>query len=913
MRMLLSLIAVAATLLACGSATAADPVPVGHPDFYPSSERTIGWRGDRTGAFPGATPVTKWWEGTPVEGTITNWGGSVLRGKQWILADRKSKNIAWKVRMPGHSNSQPIVIGDRVITTAEPSSLVCVDIAIGKILWVRENNPFEIMGLPKKEVRHLTRYVERVDCVIALARSLVGNYTALKGPVEEKRDLWKQHLLWSDQVLLDMNRGPYAEHVQESLRKMDGLFSELEMLSPGDNPDTFGKRMVAPGGLAAPWIYQKYKFYPAAHWSGWCGWTFPTPVTDGEFICTDMGQGQVVCYDLNGDRVWARFLPRTDKRGVGTPGTVMGIANIGSPLLVGDTLLVTMPTLVDGNTHGLFALDKRTGKTLWTAPPEVPAGVPSVAHLSIPLPDGKVLDAVACVGGAKRGPDKDMGGKPNGYVVRLSDGKILETVDVYRGHNVSGGSRSDLVVGNRWYFNHGAGLNAYEFTAKNSDEIEMKLLWQEKIGRASWSCTGVAYGDYLYRFVKDRDIVRAADGTGISSMDIKGAHFTAKISYPSPILAGKYFIALATTGRRNRSANPVLSQVLELVAPGQTKLIAENNVLDGNPYATMPQYEKHIRGYKPGDILSRDGAAPTQFGYSSPFAEGNRFFVRSVSHLYCIGDPNEPYNWNPASRPERIAKGLKKPEEIPVRLQDNADTEPAEPPAWEKKVVAVKSSPAKLVKLVADDNRWTALAALDALAKQGDTRSDLVPKLAANGLGSDKDPRVVLRTTALLAEMPEPKRAADALIGVLDHKDIRCVVAAVDALQRMDNATTHRLVQQLLKRLKSAAGPSALPYVRAFGRLGKTFEHKGLLVEISGALSKVLGSKHSAKLQKEACWALAEYGKKAKFAVPALKTAAMSKDCPKAAKEALSKIAPGTSLNPMDMESDDALGLDDLL
>jgi len=74
-----------------------------------------------------------------------------------------------------------------------------------------------------------------------------------------------------------------------------------------------------------------------------------------------------------------------------------------------------------------------------------------------------------------------------------------------------------------------------------------------------------------------------------------------------------------------------------------------------------------------------------------------------------------------------------------------------------------------------------------------------------------------------------------------------------------------------------------------------------------------IGSKHSAKLQKEACWALAEYGKKAKFAVPALKTAAMSKDCPKAAKEALSKIAPGTSLNPMDMESDDALGLDDLL
>jgi hypothetical protein len=33
-------------------------------------------------------------------------------------------------------------------------------------------------------------------------------------------------------------------------------------------------------------------------------------------------------------------------------------------------------------------------------------------------------------------------------------------------------------------------------------------------------------------------------------------------------------------------------------------------------------------------------------------------FIRSVSHLYCIGDPNESYNWNPASRPRKISQTL---------------------------------------------------------------------------------------------------------------------------------------------------------------------------------------------------------------------------------------------------------------
>jgi len=34
---------------------------------------------------------------------------------------------------------------------------------------------------------------------------------------------------------------------------------------------------------------------------------------------------------------------------------------------------------------------------------------------------------------------------------------------------------------------------------------------------------------------------------------------------------------------------------------------------------------------------------------------GNRLFLRTVGHLYCLGDPSVPYNWNLKSRPANIA------------------------------------------------------------------------------------------------------------------------------------------------------------------------------------------------------------------------------------------------------------------
>ena len=82
------------TVTACAPALAADP--------------RIGFRGDGTGSFPDAQPPVTW---------------------------SATSNVLWKTPMPRRCNGSPIVVGDRVFTCSELSTLLCVSAADGKILW----------------------------------------------------------------------------------------------------------------------------------------------------------------------------------------------------------------------------------------------------------------------------------------------------------------------------------------------------------------------------------------------------------------------------------------------------------------------------------------------------------------------------------------------------------------------------------------------------------------------------------------------------------------------------------------------------------------------------------------------------------------------------------------------------------
>lgn len=106
---------------ACATAWAAD-APLGSPDFRPTPQRPFGWRGDGSGRFPAATPVTEW---------------------------SATKNVRWATTV-GRGFSSPIVTDKLVIVTSEPGLLTCLDRADGKVRWQVQVKPADLADEPSR-------------------------------------------------------------------------------------------------------------------------------------------------------------------------------------------------------------------------------------------------------------------------------------------------------------------------------------------------------------------------------------------------------------------------------------------------------------------------------------------------------------------------------------------------------------------------------------------------------------------------------------------------------------------------------------------------------------------------------------------------------------------------------------------
>jgi hypothetical protein len=77
------------------------PVPnYGAAKPVPPPQRSIGFRGDGSGVFADAKPPTE-------------------------FDAQTGKNLRWKVALPNHSNSSPIVVGDKVFVVCAASAGSC--------------------------------------------------------------------------------------------------------------------------------------------------------------------------------------------------------------------------------------------------------------------------------------------------------------------------------------------------------------------------------------------------------------------------------------------------------------------------------------------------------------------------------------------------------------------------------------------------------------------------------------------------------------------------------------------------------------------------------------------------------------------------------------------------------------------
>ena len=166
-----------ATIVLCAAAAArADrppaDLPVGHEAFRASPDRPLGWRGDGTGRYPGAEPVTAW----DVE---------------------KGINVLWRVRLREFSCSTPVVAGDRVLTTVEPRTLLCLDKMTGKLLWMTD-------GSSERPIRDVERLREvlagpasqpttaKADLPWSRRKLGYGQYSgsSMPTPVTDGRSVW---------------------------------------------------------------------------------------------------------------------------------------------------------------------------------------------------------------------------------------------------------------------------------------------------------------------------------------------------------------------------------------------------------------------------------------------------------------------------------------------------------------------------------------------------------------------------------------------------------------------------------------------------------------------------------------------------------------------------------------------------
>jgi len=636
---------------------AAGEVPMGAADYFPSPDRPIGWRGDGTGAYPGVRAVASFHDGPPtrVETRIRDTWNEPKTRKMPDVEDGPAKNIVWRTRLPAWAHSQPIIVGDRAFTVAEPHSLICVDMHSGEVLWDRRNSPFKFMGMGEKEVAALEDYIARVYVARVPIAARTGNYRRLPshspGPwkAEYLEPVLAECALAERELRELVAENPLGSKAEPALEEFLAAVEKVEALAPGDKSTKLGKELVGPFYRAVDWIEKEHGVPCLYGWDGYIGWTFATPCSDGEKVYASMGQGQVVAYDLEGNGAWGVRIPNLGKGGEplsGRRGPRVRAKHVPSPRLAGDVLIAQAP-------DQLVGLDTANGRLLWADPKiSVGGGYKVASHLTLKLASGRWIVVTTA-----------------GKALDAKTGEVL--VDFGLGAYGSEGAGASIVGADGVAYlvaspaQRKSALVAIRF-AEGADGVSAEKLWEVESPPSGQ--TPVLFGDHLYRFTarrrEDKDVFAIADGSAVGRIN-PGTHGT------SPSLFGDRFYTYDAGGTRERldKRNVVPIEVVELAGPAQAGKVHGDNHLD----ESAPPPDRRIEEHAP-DIYERiaanpeplewgkkkwaaawwgnDGGVPTGFGVGGFCGTGNRVVLRTVSSLVCIGDPSQDYTWKPESRGE---------------------------------------------------------------------------------------------------------------------------------------------------------------------------------------------------------------------------------------------------------------------
>jgi len=230
------------------------------------------------------------------------------------------------------------------------------------------------------------------------------------------------------------------------------------------------------------------------------GYSTSTPVSDGQRVYMVFGNGVVVCYDMEGNRQWAKLVDK--------PTHEWG--HSASPVLVEGKLVVFITKL--------FGLDVADGKVLWQAPAAFAWGTPIAARV------GKTAVVVT----------------PGGEIVRAADGAVLAKGIAALEYNSP--ILSDGVV----YFIAGKSV-AMKLPAEAADKLTPEILWQAPLKSDRYYASPVIHDGLIYAITQNNNfsVLDAKNGKPVyeKKLDLGDGDI-----FPSITLAGNCLLVSHSNG-----------------------------------------------------------------------------------------------------------------------------------------------------------------------------------------------------------------------------------------------------------------------------------------------------------------------------------------------------------------------------
>jgi outer membrane protein assembly factor BamB len=566
-------------------------------------EQYIGYWYDGSGVIPGCDLVSEW-----------NETEFTKDGRHEKPVGKKHVNIVYKVPHYNWCNGGMIIVNGKLFTMSDRggygfyadraadfvgAELFCIDPATGKELWKRDLDHWDLLPNPEGIRKTILEY-NKLEAKIYGAYAPLGSAMRSRGKVKLTPERYLELAKPLRDLIPDLpaTLGDIKGHIIDSRGYEQLHFYGKVMPKYFPKMAEMRKKILKMGYLMDPW---------GGKWDP-LGISMMTPVSDGKNIYVSTAYGAVFCYDLDGNLRWKRWFGGGMDRAPAIP----------SPILVDGMLIVTThpPDAKKPNRGAVrMALDKTNGKVIWTARH---SGSYQTGPTALRLH----------VGGEASKPMTVLYYQGNGVVLRASDGvQLAEGLpEVWTGRPTA--VDGDVLVGNNRLADGGGSSNiknkydkgwaAFRLKAPTRDKVEVELLWQGK----KLAQDGVVAEDGIVYHLSDRAIETFELETGKLIAQKKGR---LKDSRHYTMLLGDTLMGLDDHG---------FSTVATVSPDGKT--ISDVRV---NRLGTL-DYGKHQPS--PMDKVFQYGAQFT--------ASGNRLFIRSNTHLYCIGDPDAKMVLNPEHR-----------------------------------------------------------------------------------------------------------------------------------------------------------------------------------------------------------------------------------------------------------------------